>query len=171
MASTGSITLKDYDGNTGVVGFHTAEITAANFAGMTSAIEDLEDAVEAVTTGLVIQNELSSIRRKANSKAKSGDATSQRGNKWLVTYMDNTAEIAVGTPNAGYLKIFDVEIPTADLSMRIDNENDVYDAGLDPESEIPEFITLADELNSIMRSPYGGVALVLKIEAVTRSGG
>lgn len=171
MASNASLTLHDYDGQAGIVGFNTAEITAANFAGMTSAIEDLEDAVQAVTLGLVIQNELSSIRRKANSKAKSDDPNAQRGNKWMVTYMDNTAEHSAGVPNTGYLKIFQLEIPTADLSMRIDNENDVYDAGLDPASEIPEFITLADELNSIVRSPYGGVGLVLKIEAVTRGGG
>lgn len=171
MASNGSISIKDYDGNLGVVGFHTAEITAGTFAAMTTAIEELETAIEAVTLGLVIQNELSSVRRKANSSATSGDPLAQRGNKWMVTYMDNTAEISVGIPNQGFLKLFQLEIPTADLSLRVDNENDVYDAALTPESDSAAIITLANELNQIMRSPYGGVALVLRIEAVTRSGG
>lgn len=175
MASNASITLNDYDGQAGVMGFNIPEILAGNFAAITTQLEVVEDAVEAITEGLVIQNQLSSIRRKQPSTARAASPTAQRGNKWLVSYTDIEQYLDAPTnsvPNPGYFKAFNFEIPTASLSLREDQRNEVYVYDpVAPYSADAAITTFVDEIQDLAVSPYGGEMRVLKIEAQTVTGG
>ena len=171
MPTFGSISLNDYDGQTGVVGFRLEEATGANFVALATAMGDIRAGVEGITIGTTVKSEMSIIARFAASDVRATDPTAQRGNKWRVVYTDDQPFLDPGPntiPNPGYRGSFDVEIPTADLTLRVNNSDIVYSngVGVDPafEAFVLPFITNC-------RSPYSGTVAVNYIEAVTRSGG
>lgn len=175
MSSKASISMVDFDGQTGVTGFNIPEVDATNFAAITTQLEVVEDAIEAITEGLVVQNQISSIRRKQPSNARSASTLAQRGNKWLVSYTDIDPYLdapANTIPNNGFNQAFDMEIPTAKLSLRENKQNDVYiyDATT-PYSADTTITTFVDEIQDLATSPYGGEIRVLKISAQTVTGG
>lgn len=171
MTTVGSITLNDYDGQAGIVGFNFDEATAANFASLATAMGSIRSAIEAVTLGISTKSEMSIIARFAASDARATSPLAQRGNKWRVVYFDDTEWLDAPTntiPNPGYRKSFDLEIPTADLSLRDGNSDVVFSGGVGVD---PLFETLALALVGNIRSPYSGDIGINYIEAVTRSGG
>jgi len=175
MPSNYSISINDYDGQTGIVGVQMAELTVGNFVGILTALGTLRTAMAPLIRGLMVQSQVSIINRLAASTDKASDDQAQRGNKWRVSYRDNTPFLDAPTNsvvNYGYLKPFDVEIPTANLTLRENNSDVIYtlaSGGVGAAAtDIEDF---ADAFNNVVRSPYGGDAEVLLIEAVTRSGG
>lgn len=174
MPSNASITINDYDTQPGIVGFQVAEVTAANFVGIATALGTFRTTMMPLIRGLVIQSQLSILAKFDAATAPATDDQAQRGNKWRVQYRDNTEFLDVGETvvNYGYRKTFDIEIPTANLTLRENNSDVIYTlsgGGVGAaEANIEAFVAA---VNNIVRSPYGGDAQVLMIEAVTRSGG
>lgn len=171
MPSTGSLTLNDYDGQPGIIGYNTAEVTAANLAGIALDMGSFRTAVEAVTLGVSIKSELSIISRFNASNSKSADVLAQRGNKWMVSYLDATEFLDGGNtiPNPGYRKSFTLDIPTADLSYRTQGQDIVWALG--GANNHVDFDNLVSKTETLIRSPYSGLVEVQQIEAVTRAGG
>lgn len=175
MPSNASISINDYDAQTGIVGFQTAEVTAGNFIGIATALGTFRTTMQELIRGVVVQSQVSIVSRFSASDVPSTDDLAQRGNKWRVSYRDNTPFLDAPTNsvvNYGYLKQFDVEIPTANLTLRENNSDVIYTlagGGVGAaEADIEAFVTA---FNNVVRSPYGGDAQVIMIEAVTRSGG
>lgn len=171
MPSTASLTLNDYDGQSGVVGWNTQEVTAANFVDVATGLGSMRDKIEEVTLGISIKSELSIISRFNGSNAQATSELAQRGNKWRIAYTDDTEFLDAPTntiPNPGYRKSFDLELPTADLSLREANSDFVYSGGTGVSLA---FETLATAVEAEVRSPYSGEVVVQFIKAVTRSGG
>jgi len=171
MPSTGSLTLNDYDGQAGIIGYNTEEVTAANMVAIATAMGNFRTAVEAVTLGLTIKSELSIIARFNASNAKASSQLAQRGNKWMVSYLDNTAFLdGLNTiPNPGYQKAFTFDIPTADLTFRSAGQDVVWDLN-DPAPDA-DMDALATAIGALVKSPYSGSAVPQAIHTVTRSGG
>lgn len=171
MPTTGSISFNDYDGQTGVVGFNFTEITPANFVDVATGLGDLRAKIEPVILGLPIKSELSIIGRFNASNARASDSSAQRGNKWRISYADDQAWLDPGTdsiPNPGFQKPFDIELPTADLSLRASNSDFVYSDGV---GVTLAFESLVTSIENSCLSPYGGTVTVNFIKAVTRAGG
>lgn len=175
MPSNASWSINDYDGQTGIVGVQTTEITDLNFVAVATQMGTFRTTLTELIRGIFVQAQLSIISRFAASTDKATDDLAQRGNKWRVQYRDNTQFLDAPTNsvvNYGYLKPFDFEVPTADLTLRENNSDIIYTlagGGVGAASaDIEAFVAAA---NALVRSPYGGAAQVLMIEAVTRSGG
>lgn len=169
MANQGlaSISLKDYDGQVGVVSINTDTPTAANFATLLTNFQAFYDAVNAVTTGY--GNNMKLSWQNPLSASKATDPTSQRGNKWVIKAVDGLLELAAGVPNPSYGRPFDTEIPTADLTLRVSNRDQIWalgDSGI-----VPAMDDLVDAYEDIARSPNGGNLLVQEILSTTRGGG
>ena len=175
MPSNASISINDYDSQTGIVGFQVAEVTAATIVGIATAMGTFRLAMMPLIRGVVVQSQLSIVSRFGASDVPATDDQAQRGNKWRVSYRDNTQFLDAPTNsvvNYGYLKQFDFEVPTANLTLRENNSDVIYTnsgGGVGAAaSDINDFVAAT---NSLARSPYGGDAAVIRIEAVTRSGG
>lgn len=175
MPSNASLSINDYDAQTGIVGFQVAEVTAANLVGIATAMGTFRTTLTALIRGVVVQSQLSIISRFSASDVPATDDQAQRGNKWRVSYRDNTPFLddpANTVVNYGYLKQFDFEIPTANLTLRENNSDVIYtlaNGGIGASAAaINAFVAAA---NGLVRSPYGGDCQVINIEAVTRSGG
>lgn len=174
MPSNASWSINDYDAQTGIVGIQTQEVTAGNLVAVATAMGNFRTAMQELIRGVVVQSQLSIVSRFSASDVPSTDDLAQRGNKWRVQYRDNTQFLDAGETvvNYGYLKMFDVEIPTANLTLRENNSDVIYtltNGGIGAgAADINAFVAA---FNALVRSPYGGAAQVIMIEAVTRAGG
>lgn len=175
MPSNFTMSINDYDAQTGIVGFQVAEVTDLNFVGIATQLGEWRASVLPLIRGLVVQSQLSIVSRFSAADVPATDDQAQRGNKWRVSYRDTTPFLdapANTVVNYGYLKQFDFEIPTANLTLRENNSDVIYTSGGGgvgaSAAVINAFVT---ETNQIVRSPYGGDGAVILIEAVTRSGG
>jgi len=171
MASRSNITLNDFDGQAGSLGFAVAEITPANFANHLTQMGVILTTLDPITDGLPVAYEMTRQVSQNASFQKSTVASSQRGNKWAVTYRDSQEMITQGAesiPNVGFNKIFAVEIPTATFDLRENNSDIVYNLSGISVAGFGAFVTA---FNGFARSPYGGSVQILEIRAVTRTGG
>lgn len=162
----GSFTLMDYSREKATVGFNTAAITAASIAGALTQFGALRTAIEGITNG-VVAGEALYVNRTKLSNVPPVSTLAQRENKWLVTYEDTTEFFDApvnAIPNAGYRAVFNIEIPTADLSTvdMVPNTDDADLAGTEMAAFISAFETLA-------RSPYGGAVNVTRVQFVGRN--
>lgn len=171
MASRSNITLNDFDGQAGSLGFAIPEITPVNLANHLTQMGVILATLDPITDGLPVAYELTRQVSQNASFQKSIVSSSQRGNKWAVTYRDSQASFVQGSetiPNVGYNKIFAVEIPTASFVLRENNSDIVYNlSGI----EVTGFGSFVLAFNGFARSPYGGTVQILEIRAVTRTGG
>jgi hypothetical protein len=175
MPSNLSITVNDYDGQAGIVGFQCTEITDTNIVGVGTAFGTFRTTMMALLRGVAIQSQMTILSKYENSDAKATDDLAQRGNKWRVAYRDNTQWLDSPTntiPNYGYRKSFDLELPTANLTLRENNSDVIYtQAGGGVGAGAAAINAFVAAFNNLVRSPYGGDAQVVMIEAVTRTGG
>lgn len=172
MPSTFSLTINDYDRQTGVVGGNIEQLSGANFGAAVANLDAFRLAVEQVTIGISIKQELSYQEKFQDPRIAAGNDLAQRGNKWRVAYYDDTQYLDAPTnavPNPGFRKPFDIEIPCADLTYRIGNSDQVWALG--SATNDPDMDALVSAFEDLVRSPYTGEAEVTFIEAVTRSGG
>lgn len=161
-----SITLADYNFETSTMSIHTGAVTAVSLPGLLTDIADLKAAVLALTLGNIWADMLRAFKTPGpNSGVAPTDQNAQVERKWLVTYRDNLQFFDApvnAIPNAGFGKIFNLEIATANAALLTDNSeflNLTADEGLD-------FVTAFE---SIARSPYGGTTEVISIELVGRT--
>lgn len=175
MASNASYTINDYDSQAGIVGIQIPEVSDTNFVDVATKIGELRTTMTPLIRGIFIQTQMSIISRYNASDEPATDDLAQRGNKWRVVYRDTSqwADAPTNTvPNYGYLKTFDVEIPTANLTLREGNSDVIYTkAGGGVGAAAAAIAAFVADFEELVVSPYGGVPDVLRIEAVTRTGG
>jgi len=164
MVGHGSLTLIDYDKEVAASSFYTGDVTAVSLPGLLTQFGDLRAAIEGITLGVMRQEALKVFDTRL-SNAKPSDKEAQRETKWLVVYEDNLPffdDPVNAIPNAGYLKIFTMEIGTADLSLLNTDTNTMNitaGAGL----------TFKTAFEAIARSPYGGTVTVRQVQHVGRN--
>jgi len=164
MVGHGSITLIDYDAEVAASSFYTGDVTAVSLPGLLTEFGALRTAIEGITLGVVRQEALKVFDTRL-SNSKPSDKEAQRETKWLVVYEDNLPffdDPVNAIPNAGYLKIFTMEIGTADLSLLNTDSNTMNitsGAGA----------TFKTAFEAIARSPYGGTVTVRQVQHVGRN--
>lgn len=164
MVGHGSITLIDYDAEVAASSFYTGDVTAVSLPGLLTQFGALRTAIEGITLGVTRQEALKVFDTRL-SNSKPSDKEAQRETKWLVVYEDNLPffdDPVNAIPNAGYLKIFTMEIGTADLSLLNTDSNTMNitsGAGA----------TFKTAFEDIARSPYGGTVTVRQVQHVGRN--
>lgn len=169
MPDVFSIMINDFDRQQGIFTGNCETLTAANFAGQMTEQDALNDSLAAIILGTVIANSTSHRIAKNPANATPADANAQRGNKWHVFTVDITDELAAGVPNPYYWKPFDYEVPTADLSLRVNDSNVVWVQG--GANNVADFDAFVTAFNAYAKSPVGGTLTVSRIEAMTTAGG
>lgn len=162
-----SITIGDYNSETTVMGVHTGSVTAASLPGLLTNIANLKASTSALILGNVWADQLRAFKTPgANSGIPPTDQNAQVERKWLVTYRDNQPYFDPpinAIPNAGFGKLFNVEIGTANAEL-LDNNSEFL--SLDPADPGGEW---AADFEAMARSPYGGTTEVISIELVGRT--
>jgi len=159
-----SITLIDYNGEKSTMGVHTGAVTAVSLPGLLTDIAALKAAVLAITLGNIESDSLRAFRTPGSGFFPTSQ-NAQVERKWLVTYKDNLPffdDPINAIPNAGFGKIFNIEIATADAELLDDNQ-EFLDISTGPGQDFVE------AFETIARSPYNGTTLVLSIELVGRT--
>lgn len=161
-----NFTLYDFAHEAGKFLLNIPEISAGNFATTMSNLAAFETALEGITSG--------SVRRYAATHdviVQQGfpeDEFSHRETKWLVTYIDTSPWLNPPTntiANPGYSKVFNVEIPTADIGAVTFKEGSDH-LVMDDSGVVAAFI-LAFE--GVALSPFGGSPDVVDIQLVGRN--
>jgi hypothetical protein len=161
---TWSETIQDYNGETSVTGINVGAVTAVSLPGLLSDIADYRAGIDGLILGTVKSDQLVAYKTPGTN-ALPADQNAQVERKWLVTYDDITQYFDApinSIPNAGFGKIFNVEIATADATLLDDNQEFL------PISSGPG-LAFASAFNTLAKSPYGGTARVLTIELVGRT--
>lgn len=159
-----SETIQDYNGETSVTGLNVGAVTAVSLPGLLSDIADYRAAVDDLILGTVKSDQLVAYKTPGTNALPS-DQNAQVERKWLVTYDDITTFFdppVNAIPNAGFGKIFNLEIATANAELLDDNQ-EFLDISAGPG------LAYASAFNALARSPYGGQARVLSIELVGRT--
>lgn len=150
-----TLSLRDWEGSIGTMEVNTGLVTALTLPGLLTQIGALRTATAALVRG-VVANEQQTVFNTILSQDLPASQDAQRGNKWLVSYHDNTAFFDApvnAIPNDAYLRKFRVMIPTANNSLLADNENDLdltAGAGL----------AFKTAFEAIAKSPAGGSVVV-----------
>jgi hypothetical protein len=166
-----SYTAKDYSKEKSTYGWNTEPLLAngSNLVAIQVASGTLNAAIKDVC--LFINNTSQSLSEtQKGSSADNLDLKAQREDKWLVTYEDTTEWLdapADTIPNPGFRGLFHVELPMADLLLRGNTSEVVYTLGGVTTNAL--FTPLVAAFNSVVRSPYGGVAEVQEIRSVGRN--
>lgn len=162
-----SMTIGDYNSETSVTGIHTGAVTAVSLPGLLTNISNLKAATLGIILGNVWFDQLRAFKTPgANAGIPPTDPFAQVEAKWLVTYRDNLPFFDApvnAIPNAGFGKIFNVEIATANAALLSDNSEFL---DLDPAAPGGEWVTAFEAMG---RSPYGGTVEVISIEYVGRT--
>lgn len=159
-----SYTLSDYNGETAITTINTGAVTAVSLPGLLTNIATMVTAIDGIVLGVRKSDTLRAFKTPG-SNAFASDQNAQVERKWLVTYDDITQFFDApvnAIPNAGFGKVFNVEIGTADASLLDDNQ-EFLDISAGPG------LAFASAFNTLARSPYGGAARVLTVELVGRT--
>lgn len=168
MPTQAFVSIEDFDKEPTTVTFWVQDIGAANYASVTQDIDEVKDAIIAAVRGEVRKSGFT--KTFLESFAAVTDPEAQRETKWLVTFRDTTQFLDAGNTiaNAGFGKIFTLEIGTALLTGNLVANTDLADLS------VTEMDALRDAIQANVRSPYNHTAtapsiLVLSIEHVGRN--
>lgn len=159
-----SETISDYNGETSVITIGTGAVTAVSLPGLLTNIAAMKAAIDGIIIGIPKSDTLRAYKTPI-SNALPADQNAQVERKWMVTYDDITQYFDApvnAIPNAGFGKIFNVEVATADATLLDDNQ-EFLDISSGPG------LAFATAFNNMARSPYGGAGRVLTIELVGRT--
>lgn len=161
-----SFSIRDYSREKSGFGTRVGVVTAGTLPGLLTQIGTFRAATQAVILGTIQGEQLIAFNSRLTNAVPT-DPNAQRERKWLVTYADNTEYFDAPTnsiPNEGFGRIFNLEIPTANLTsaLLIDN-TDEADLTATP------WVNWIAAFEAMGRSPHGGVPEVLLIEAVGRN--
>ena len=147
--NTATMTVEDYGRENSRTSVNIGPLTAANFTAKRDAIDDLKAALAGIILGEIRKTSIT--EQFAESSAAVTDVNAQRERKWLVSLRDTTQfyDVANTINNPGFGELFQIEIPTADLSL-IDGNTDELDLTV---TAVATFITA---LEAIANSPTGG---------------
>lgn len=117
MATKGTISYVDYSLETATTTINLADVNQANFDDVTTAFDAIKDAIDVLTLCTILDVTVSKSYPEVPTFPNNQNA--QRERKWLVTLRDTTQflDVAHTIANPGYLKLFNFEIPGADLSL------------------------------------------------------
>lgn len=166
MTAQGYLAFLDYSRERSAMSFITGDVTAVSLPGLLTQFGALRTAVDGITLGTIVEEAQYVFKTKLSNTVPT-DKNAQRERKWLVTYEDTTAffdDPINAIPNAGYRKVFNLEIPTADAS-KLPTTVNTDEADL-TQTEIAAFVTAYE---AIARSPYGGDVNVLRMQLVGRN--
>lgn len=166
LAQGGYFSILDWDGESSAMSFNTGAVTAVSLPGLLTQFGALRTATDAMILG-TISEEAQYVFKTKLSNTLPTDKNAQRERKWLATYEDNLPFFdnpVNAIPNAGYRKVFNLEIPTADATLL---PTTPPGDKLDLSTGVPAAWVTAFE--DIARSPYGGTVTVLSIELVGRN--
>ena len=159
-----NVTIVDYNGETSSTGVNIGAVTAVSLPGLLTDIATLRTAISGLIVGNQRADKLTAYNTTLNpALPASTDAQVER--KWRVVYTDTLAFFDApvnAIPNAGYGKLFEIEIATADSTL-LDNNSEFLDIDDGPGADF------VDAFETIARSPYGGTTTVQYIELVGRS--
>ncbi len=154
-----ALSLRDWDKKIGTVEVNTGLVTALTLPALLTQIGALRTAIDNITIG-VVANEKQEVFNTILSQALPTDPNAQRGNKWLVSYHDNTQFFDApvnAIPNDAYLRKFRVMIPTADNSLLADNET-LLDLTVNPG------LAFKTAFEAMAKSPAGGSVVIDFVE-------
>jgi len=157
----------DYSNESSSTGIGVGAVTAVSLPGLLTQIAAFITAIDGITVGALKFDQLIAYNTRRTSIPPT-DPQAQRERKWKVFYTDTTAffdDPVNAIPNAGFGKIFSVEVPTAHFGL-----TDVFPLNSDEadlaQTQMAAFVTAFEALG---RSPYGGEVDVLKVIGVGRS--
>ena len=165
-AGGGSFTILDNSRESSSFGFATGALTPVSLPGALTAFGTLRTKTAAIVKGTIAAEALI-VNRTKLSNTPPVDPTSDVGRKLLVTYEDTTEyfdDPVNAIPNAGFGKVFSVEIPDFDdtlAGVMIANTDDVNMG----QAAIGEWITAFEAL---AKSPYNGAVHVTRMQRVQR---
>lgn len=162
-----TISLKDFDKESGNFGFGVIGITPITLIGVAAGMDAIRTSLIDITNGVISGQMISLNDQYQSSATGSAIPESNRESKWLVTYEDIQPDLGIGTPNPGYRKVFNFEVPTARLELRQNNSSVVWVKG--GAANVAVFNPFVVAINALLRSPYGGQGDVLQIEDVSRN--
>lgn len=164
MANSASFTIGEYDPKeNSTMQLNQGPVTAANYDARRAALDTLKGVMGNISLGEVRFINLNI--KTTESVAEVTDENAQRERKWLVTYRDNTEflDVADTIENVGFGKIFNTEVPCADLSL-LSNKSDELSLTA---TGVPAWITAFE---AAQNSPTGGNEIeVISIKHVGRS--
>lgn len=165
-----SFTMNDYNKEASVFSINVQDVNPANLADLLTKRDALKTAIDAITRGIFVQSTVTDKATYNSASTPAGDTQANREIKWLITYEDGTEFLDAPDDtiyNAGFRKVFKLELGTANLALRQDNDSVVYTrGGAHNVQAVADFVTA---LEAVLKSPYGGVGVVLRIEDVGRS--
>jgi len=142
--------MLDYDSELSTMSVAITELDAANMVAQIEAVDDLWEAVEAVSLGNFVKRAMGNQSSVAKAAAASFHA--QRETKWLVRYTDNIT----GKPGK-------FEIPCADLELLDPNARKQMAAGAAQTA-------LVAAIQAVVKSDVGNaITVVLPITHVGRN--
>lgn len=148
MGSEIVFTYQDYSREKSNVKFNTVQMTAANFDAQITAINALSTAILALQPENSLQTKRVVAQNNYLTRAPASDQATQRENKWLCTFQDDTLKT-----------LFRHEIPQAKLSL-LGSNSDMLDlsagAGL-------AFKTAAE---AVVVSPAGNASVLISVQFV-----
>lgn len=149
MANKATFTIQDFDGENSTMSINVGPITAANFTAKRDAIDDLKNTIPDITRGEIRQTTISENFSESVAEVTSQEA--QRESKWLATLRDVTQFFDVGNTinNPGFGKLFNIEIPTALLTL-LSGGSSVLSLA------VPAVAAFVTALEAIAHSPTGG---------------
>lgn len=165
MPTQGFLSMSDYDAETSSVGFWVQDLGAANYASVTQDIDEVKDAIAAVSLGVVNDSGLRKVFPE--SFAQASDANAQRERRWFVRMRDTTQFLDAGNTiaNPGYGNIFTMTIPAANLTT-------ADGAALIPNTDVAditgnaEMAALVTALEANVRSPWNHTATAPSVDVL-----
>lgn len=163
-----TLSLNDFDGSNGSMTVNVDNTIDPVLA--TARWNLFKLAIEFATRGLVVRESDTFATQLAPASQPSADPLAQRQDKWILTYTDVTAWLnsptnTIANPNLN--KIFTLEIPTADLSLRVNNSEIIYTESM---LNVPAAIgAVVNTFEALAKSPTGGDVNILRIHSVGRN--
>lgn len=158
-----TFTFQDFDAETSTMSINVGPITALNFTAVRDAIDDLKNTIPDLIAGELRKTSIT--EQFTESAAPVTEPEAQRESKWMVTLRDITQFFDVGNTiaNAGFGRLFSLELPTALLSLLAGNSPILSLA-------IPAVAAFVTALEAIAQSPTGGNEVeVVEIRHVGRN--
>jgi hypothetical protein len=165
MPTQGFLSMSDYDAESSSVGFWVQDLGAANYASVTQDIDEVKDAIDAVSLGVINDSGLRKVFPE--SFAQASDANAQRERRWFVRMRDTTQFLDAGNTiaNPGYGNIFTMTIPAASLTT-------ADGAALVPNTDVADIVGNAEmaalvvALEANVRSPWNHTATAPSIDVL-----
>lgn len=162
MPDQATITIRDYSNELSRMTINTVDITAGNITAQLAALQTLVTDIGPIIYGEVAETVLKIVT--PGSSTPPTDPLAQIETRWLVIYADTQQYLDPPTDtvlNPGFGKLFQVEIPCADLEGdNLLTNSDLADL---TDTQIAAFVTA---FQAIARSPYGGTVTVNQIRLV-----